>query len=65
MSLDQALHILASVHTRDDDAIGFHVRMGVSEVGWQAGHECSQSDYIEAWKVVRDHIHMQTEPKST
>lgn len=59
MSLDRALHILATVHTRDNDAAGFVVMMGASPegVGW-----IPQGDYIKAWEVVRQHLHLQTEP---
>ena len=50
--LGLALHILSSVHTRDDDLVGFTVMS-------HAGPEYSrwtQSEYIEAWKSVRHNI---------
>jgi hypothetical protein len=60
MTLEKALYILASTHTRDDDLMGFVVEWAPSpSYAWQH----SQSDYIEAWKTVRAHIHFQTEPE--
>jgi hypothetical protein len=62
MSLNEALHILASIHTRDNDDMGFTVEayLGGDFIGWQ----CSREQYIEAWKAVRKHLYMQTEPRS-
>lgn len=54
MQLCQALHILASVHTRDDDLVGFVV---MSHAGPEYSR-WSQADYIEAWKSVRYNIGM-------
>ena len=61
MPLSKALHILATVHTRDDDEIGFSIMIGgCSHSPWSP---VSPREYIEAWRSVRAHIHFQTEPK--
>jgi hypothetical protein len=61
MTLDKALHILAEVHTRDDDLTGFVVEWAPSpSFMWQF----SKAEYFEAWRTVRAHIHYQTEPKA-
>lgn len=57
MSLNQALRILAAVHTRDDHLCGF-VTMGASPQNMSV---CSDSEYREAWRVVREHVRMQSE----
>ncbi|GCA49267.1 hypothetical protein KGO5_01710 [Sinorhizobium sp. KGO-5] len=62
MSLDRALHLLARVHTRDDDQIGFVVVAGATAEAW--GNGVSQVEYIEAWRTVRKHLHLPTEPPS-
>jgi len=59
MPLGRALHILADIHTKDDDVTGFVVSM----VGWSHLYGVSQPDYVRAWESVRAHIHLQTEPK--
>lgn len=51
MTLDRALVILADVHTRDDDLAGFLV-----EVGPTFMLRYGQDEYIEAWRIVREHI---------
>lgn len=61
MTLEQALHILASIHTRDNDETGFVVIAGAT-IHNAPLFSWSQSDYIEAWRVVRDAVHMQTAP---
>ena len=62
MPLSKALHILADIHTRDDDVTGFTVQHGA---GWHPYlSRWSQDDYIRAWAAVRAHIHLQTEPKT-
>lgn len=60
MPLSKALHILATVHTGDDDMVGFVVHVG-AQPGFAS--PVSQHEYIEAWRSVRAHLHMQTEPK--
>jgi hypothetical protein len=60
VTLSQALHILAETHTRDDDEIGFTVQAYVGNDFLT--YRYSREEYIEAWKVVREHAHMQTEP---
>lgn len=58
MTLDEALVILARIHTHDDGMVGFCVVAG-------AGPEWlgySRFDYIEAWKAVRMHLHMNVNP---
>lgn len=62
MELSKALYILATCHTRDDEVVGFVVQMGIR--GPEPWDPFSQGEYIEAWKVVRQHAHMQTEPAS-
>ena len=62
MPLSKALHILATIHTRDDDVTGFVVEMGASP-HWSMS-PVSQHDYIRAWEAVRAHIHLQTEPQT-
>lgn len=58
MTLFDALRILANCHTRDDDWVGFCVESTVAP--WSVS-EHSQGDYIKAWGVVREQMHMQTE----
>jgi hypothetical protein len=59
MPLSRALHILASVHTRDDDQVGFVVELGIAPY-WDIGHPVSKDEYIRAWEAVRANLHMQT-----
>lgn len=59
MSLDRALFLLARVHTRDDDQIGFVIQAGA---GPDWGNLVSHGEYIEAWAVVRTHLHLPTGP---
>jgi len=54
MPLSRALHILATVHTRDDDVTGFVVEMGAAPRPYLS--PVSQHDYIRAWEAVRAHI---------
>lgn len=57
MTLDKALLVLAESHTRDNDFSGFTVESTRDRyVRW------SDHDYIEAWKIVRQHLHLQVEP---
>lgn len=58
MTLDEALQILAESHTRDDDFSGFTVESTRDPLGRWTRYE-----YVEAWKAVRQHLHLQTEPK--
>ena len=58
MSLDKALYILASIHTRDDHEVGFVVVAGA--VPDFPLTEFGTGDYIEAWRTVREHLHMPT-----
>jgi hypothetical protein len=60
MPVDNALQILTSVHTRDDDATGFAVEMSVPNPDLMV---VSPEDYTRAWKAVRAYIHLQIEPK--
>lgn len=61
MTLSEALHVIATIHTRDDDVMGFAVSsyVGGDFLAWPYSRE----QYIEAWKTVRLHLHMQTEPR--
>lgn len=52
MDFERALAILADSHTRDDDTAGFLVEGG----GRRTAPWISHSDYIEAWKVVRQYL---------
>lgn len=56
ISLEEALRLLAEVHTQDDAQTGFRVNMGAIPASFQ------QRYYVEAWGVVRVHLGMQTEP---
>ena len=56
MTLTEALHVLTEIHTRDDDVTGFVVMVGAGPQDFE------QDRYLEAWRVVRQHIHKQTEP---
>lgn len=61
MTLNEALSILADVHTRDDAYTGFVVMAGAT---WRPHeYKCSQAQYILAWETVRKEIHLQTEPE--
>ena len=62
MELAEALDILANIHTRDDDAVGFVVLAGAQWRPYES--QWSQDQYIEAWGVVRRHTFMQTKPNS-
>lgn len=50
--LDEALGILATVHTRDDE-MGFRIVADATPASFEA------SDYAEAWRTVREHLGMQ------
>lgn len=51
MSLMYALEILSRIHTREDHSFGFSV---ISTDGPDRHFpECSQADYVEAWRSVR------------
>ena len=50
----------ATMYTRDDRHVGFVVQVMAAQ--WST--EFSQEDCIAAWKVVRDHLHMPTEPEA-
>lgn len=59
MNLDQALHILARVHTADDERAGFQVRIGAMPEPFNC---VSSAEYIETWKAVREHLHFPVTP---
>ena len=58
MTIDRALYVLAKEHTKDDDRTGFSIhgryQYPISEF--------PDADYIEAWRVVREKLKMQTNP---
>ena len=59
VTLNEALRVLADFHTRDDAVTGFVVETHPRSFDasfW------TQADYIQAWKLVRERLHMQTEP---
>lgn len=58
VDLDRALYILAQAHTRDDGDLGFTVEAGAAP--WNLNYDWSREEYIDAWKAVRKHLHMQT-----
>jgi len=58
MSLEQALMALANAHTRDDRDVGFTVSSYADTM------MMGKYAYVDAWKVVREHLHLQTEPES-
>lgn len=60
MTLFDALRILAETHTRDDRQVGFVVEAGLPSP-YVRRH--SQEDYLAAWKVVREQLHMQVDPE--
>ena len=56
-TLDDALRVLADMHTRDDNRVGFTVSPSMLRFGpW------SQTQYLAAFGIIRQHLHMQTEP---
>jgi hypothetical protein len=59
MNLDEALHILARVHTRDDHEVGFCIEVGARPEPYFG---FSQAEYYEAWKAVRMHLHLNINP---
>jgi len=56
VTLNEALRLLADCHTRSNNDIGFVVDP-------HPGIELSKDEYRDAWRIVRDHLHMQTEPR--
>ncbi|HEX7012427.1 MAG TPA: hypothetical protein VF161_06765 [Steroidobacteraceae bacterium] len=59
MTLFEALRLLAEVHTRYDDEIGFTISMGATPD--TVPHDL----YVEAWRVVRREAMLPTEAAST
>ncbi len=60
MPLCKALHLLARLHTNDDDQTGFTVQTSAGPfVGFEASY------YAEAWRSVRHAAGLQTEPEGT
>ena len=55
--LNEALRMLAEVHTRDDSEVGYVVEMGAKPFEFQREH------YVRCWSVVRKHLGMMTEPE--
>lgn len=62
MPLVKALHILVSVHTKEDDRTGFCVIAGAAPDQFNCGPAESLGDYIEARKVVRQAPGVRTDP---
>ena len=60
MPLQKALFVLADIHTREDDLIGFVVMPGCSlgTTRW------SSADYIEAWESVRYNVGLPVEART-
>lgn len=62
MTLFRALQILANVHTRDDDYVGFVIEVGASAAHpatWNA-YTADRGEYVRAWEEVRRQIDMPT-----
>ena len=59
MMLEQALHLLATIHTRDNNCVGFLVEMRVGPP-----FSVPFREYCAAWKVVREAAHMTTRPEN-
>lgn len=57
MQLDEALNILARVHTRDDSRAGFTVQAP------SLPPYVDISSYVEAWTAVRMHLRMNVNPE--
>ena len=58
VTINEALRVLADMHTRDDDQVGFVVEYSPNPhlSFW------TQDEYIKAWQMVRERLHMKTEP---
>lgn len=61
MTLDQALRVLADIHTKDDHQVGFVFMVGAT--AHRGLTQWSVDDHINAWRVVRQHLHMTVDPK--
>lgn len=62
LTLQEALCVLALVHTRDDKFAGFAVVSG-STPRWSASSfRCSPDQYESAWKRVREEIKLPVSP---
>lgn len=58
MKLDEALYILARVHTGWDEKTGMIVHMGAMPEPFSY----ERSNYVEAWQRVRMHLYMNVNP---
>jgi hypothetical protein len=56
MDLENAFRLLAKVHTKDDEKVGFQVLMGATPF------EFEDSDYCQAWATVRSYLGLRTDP---
>lgn len=54
-TLLDALKVLARAHTGDDDGVGFVVMPMADTLS------IGQREYVEAWKIVREHLQLQTD----
>ena len=61
MGLNEAMHIVTETHTRDDWRIGFVVEIGAGPDSVTC--RWSPSEYMEAWRVLREHLRLQTHPQ--
>lgn len=50
MTLQEALGVLARVHTRDDELAGYTVAIGAWPAPWD------HDDYVVAWGILRDYV---------
>lgn len=54
-TLFDALLVLAKAHTQDDSITGFYVMPAADSF------RVDQHDYVKAWRIVREQLHLQTE----
>lgn len=62
MTLDKALQVLADIHTKDDHQVGFVFMVGATAQNGMT--RWSVNDHLQAWRAVREHLHMQVDPQA-
>jgi hypothetical protein len=63
MNLFQAMTVLADVHTREDDQLGYVVEMAPSLM--LRASRFTESEYTDAWGVIRREAGLPFEPPSS
>jgi hypothetical protein len=63
MNLFQAITVLADVHTREDEQIGYVVKMAPSLM--LRASRFTEAEYIDAWGVIRREAGLPFEAPST